>query len=110
MLNFCPLCVAEVYTLRCDAMQAGLRTTHYIVHPRLTDYAAKICSFSLFAKPVLIYFTIYRFLACRATAESRDIPQHRIDIANICKKLTFFLDKIDSRFAADSAVFIRPYA
>jgi hypothetical protein len=46
MLNFCPLCVAEVYTLRCDAMQAG----------------------------------------------------------------TIFLDKIDSRFAADSAVFIRPYA
>ena len=46
MLNFCSLCVAEVYALRCDAMRAG----------------------------------------------------------------TFFLDKIDSRFAADSAVFIRPYA
>ena len=28
----------------------GLRTTHYIVRPRLTIYAAKICSFSLFAK------------------------------------------------------------
>ena len=34
----------------------GLRTAHYIVRPRLTDYAAKICSFSLFAKPVLINF------------------------------------------------------
>ena len=30
----------------------GLRTTHYIVRPRLTDYAAKICSLSLFARPV----------------------------------------------------------
>ena len=56
MLNFCPLCVAEVYALRCDAMRAGLRTTHYIVLPRLTVYSAKICSFSLFAKPVLINF------------------------------------------------------
>ena len=27
MLNFCPLCVAEVYALRCDAMLAG--TSHY---------------------------------------------------------------------------------
>ena len=34
----------------------GLRTTHYIVRPRLTVYAAKICSFSLFANPVLINF------------------------------------------------------
>ena len=39
--------------MRC---RRGLRTTHYIVLPRLTDYAAKICSFSLFAKPVLINF------------------------------------------------------
>ena len=39
--------------MRC---RRGLRTTHYIVLPRLTDYAAKICSFSLFAKPVLIIF------------------------------------------------------
>ena len=34
----------------------GLRATHYIVLPRLTIYAAKIYSFSLFAKPVLINF------------------------------------------------------
>ena len=58
MLNFCPLCVAEVYTLRCDVMRCGrgLRATHYIVQPRLTVYAGKICSFSLFTKPVLINF------------------------------------------------------
>ena len=31
----------------------GLRATHYIVLPRLTIYAAKICSFSLFAKQML---------------------------------------------------------
>jgi hypothetical protein len=31
----------------------GLRATHYIVRPRLTDYAAKICSFSL----VLVRYT-----------------------------------------------------
>ena len=39
MLNFCPLCVAEVYALRCDVMRCGrgLRTTHHIVRPRLTD-------------------------------------------------------------------------
>ena len=42
----------------CGVMRCwrGLRTTHYIVLPRLTIYAAKICSFSLFAKPVLINF------------------------------------------------------
>ena len=34
----------------------GLRATHYIVQPRLTVYAATICSFSLFTKPVLINF------------------------------------------------------
>ena len=87
MLNFCPLCVAEVYTLRCDAMLAG--TSHYPLHRPTTTYyfgarnrhrrwsergrnrlsdkgchpfyefpydSAKICSFSLFAKPVLINF------------------------------------------------------
>ena len=87
MLNFCPLCVAEVYALRCDAMQAG--TSHYPLHRPATTYcfgarnrhrrwsergrnrlsdkgchpfyefpynSAKICSFSLFAKPVLINF------------------------------------------------------
>ena len=34
----------------CGVMRCGrgLRTTHYIVRPRLTVYAAKICSFSLF--------------------------------------------------------------
>ena len=39
----------------CGVMRCGrgLRTTHYIVLPRLTIYAAKICSFSLFAKPIL---------------------------------------------------------
>ena len=36
MLNFCPLCVAEVYTLRCDAMQAG--TSHYPLHRPSTTY------------------------------------------------------------------------
>ena len=76
MLNFCPLCVAEVYALRCDAMRAG--TSHYPLHRPTTTYCfkarnriairvvipstnspidfAKICSFSLFAKPVLINF------------------------------------------------------
>ena len=73
MLNFCPLCVAEVYALRCDAMRAG--TSHYPLHRPTTTYyfrarnrlsdkgchpfyefpydSAKICSFSLFAKPIL---------------------------------------------------------
>ena len=36
MLNFCPLCVAEVYTLRCDAMQAG--TSRYPLHRPTTTY------------------------------------------------------------------------
>ena len=36
MLNFCPLCVAEVYTLRCDAMRAG--TSRYPLHRPTTTY------------------------------------------------------------------------
>ena len=36
MLNFCPLCVAEVYTLRCDAMLAG--TSRYPLHRPATTY------------------------------------------------------------------------
>ena len=40
MLNFCPLCMAEVYTLGVMRCGRGLRTTHYIVLPRLTIYAA----------------------------------------------------------------------
>ena len=36
MLNFCPLCVAEVYALRCDAMRAG--TSHYPLHRPTTTY------------------------------------------------------------------------
>ena len=36
MLNFCPLCVAEVYTLRCDAMLAG--TSRYPLHRPTTTY------------------------------------------------------------------------
>ena len=36
MLNFCPLCVAEVYALRCDAMRAG--TSHYPLHRPSTTY------------------------------------------------------------------------
>ena len=36
ILNFCPLCVAEVYTLRCDAMQAG--TSRYPLHRPATTY------------------------------------------------------------------------
>ena len=66
MLNFCPLCVAEVYALRRDAMRAG--TSHYPLHHPTTTYyfrarnrlsdkgchpfyefpddPAKICSFS----------------------------------------------------------------
>ena len=76
MLNFCPLCVAEVYALRRDAMRAG--TSRYPLHRPTTTYcfrarnrlsdkgchpfyefpddSAKICSFSLFAKPILINF------------------------------------------------------
>ena len=66
MLNFCPLCVAEVYALRCDAMLAG--TSRYPLHRPTTTYCfgarnrlsdkgchpfyefpddpAKVCSFS----------------------------------------------------------------
>ena len=73
MLNFCPLCVAEVYAQRCDAMRAG--TSRYPLHRPTTTYCfrarnrlsdkgchpfyefpydiAKICSFSLFAKQML---------------------------------------------------------
>ena len=36
MLNFCPLCVAEVYALGVMRCGRGLRATHYIVLPRLT--------------------------------------------------------------------------
>ena len=36
MLNFCPLCVAEVYALRCDAMRAG--TSRYPLHRPTTTY------------------------------------------------------------------------
>ena len=36
MLNFCPVCVVEVYTLRCDAMRAG--TSHYPLHRPSTTY------------------------------------------------------------------------
>ena len=36
MLNFCPLCVAEVYSLRCDAMLAG--TSRYPLHRPATTY------------------------------------------------------------------------
>ena len=73
MLNFCPVCVAEVYALRCDAMRAG--TSRYPLHRPTTTYCfkarnrrsdkgchpfyefpydpAKICSFSCFT--FLIY-------------------------------------------------------
>ena len=36
MLNFCPLCVVEVYALRCDAMRAG--TSRYPLHRPTTTY------------------------------------------------------------------------
>ena len=36
MLNFCPLCVAEVYAQRCDAMRAG--TSRYPLHRPTTTY------------------------------------------------------------------------
>ena len=36
MLNFCPLCVAEVYALRRDAMRAG--TSRYPLHRPTTTY------------------------------------------------------------------------
>ena len=45
MLNFCPYAWRRFTprgVMRCGR---GLRTTHYIVRPRLTDYVAKICSF-----------------------------------------------------------------
>ena len=32
MLNFCPLCVAEVYTLRCDAMEDYAKKCKYTNH------------------------------------------------------------------------------
>lgn len=39
MLNFCPLCVVEVYALRCDAMRAG--TSRYPLHRPTTTYCFK---------------------------------------------------------------------
>ena len=36
MLDFCPLCVAEVYALRCDAMRAG--TSRCPLHRPSTTY------------------------------------------------------------------------
>ena len=56
MLDFCPLCVAEVYAQRCDAMRAG--TSHYPLHHPTTTYylCCKDMQFSLFAKPILINF------------------------------------------------------
>ena len=40
MLNFCPLCVAEVYALRRDAMRAG--TSRYPLHRPTTTYCFRI--------------------------------------------------------------------
>ena len=59
MLNFCPFCVAEVYTLRCDAMLAG--TSHYPLHRPTTTYY--LCC---------IRYAVFLLLSCR---RSRDITQ-----------------------------------
>ena len=59
MLNFCPFCVAEVYTLRCDAMLAG--TSHYPLHRPTTTYY--LCC---------IRSAVFLLLSCR---RSRDITQ-----------------------------------
>ena len=55
-----------------------LRTTHYIVLPRLTDYAAKICSFSLFARPVNLLN--FRPLHFHMTVHKEKLSQWRLDI------------------------------
>ena len=46
MLNFCPLCVAEVYALRCDAMLAG--TSHYPLHRPTTTYYLYCTRYAVF--------------------------------------------------------------
>ena len=46
MLNFCPLCVAEVYTPRRDAMQAG--TSRYPLHRPTTTYCLCCKAYAVF--------------------------------------------------------------
>ena len=46
MLNFCPLCVAEVYALRCDAMLAG--TSRYPLHRPATTYCLCCIRYAVF--------------------------------------------------------------
>ena len=54
----------------------GLRTTHYIVQPRLTIYAAKICSFSVFTNSMHIScdYTFYLFRILSFRLELRRPP------------------------------------
>jgi len=47
MLNFCPLCVAEVYALRCDAMRAG--TSRYPLHRPTTTYCLRCKDMQFFS-------------------------------------------------------------
>ena len=46
MLNFCPLCVAQVYAQRCDAMRAG--TSRYPLHRPSTTYCLWCTSYAVF--------------------------------------------------------------
>ena len=57
MLNFCPLCVAEVYALRSYAMRAG--TSHYPLHRPTTTYY--LCHKDM------QFFCIYKLHACLMT-------------------------------------------
>ena len=55
MLNFCPLCVAEVYALRCDAMQAG--TSHYPLHRPTTTYYLCCIRYAVFLYLLNLYLS-----------------------------------------------------
>ena len=54
MLNFCPLCVAEVYAQRCDAMRAG--TSRCPLHRPSTTYYLYCIRCAVF-----LYFKTYTY-------------------------------------------------
>ena len=63
MLDFCPLCMAEVYALRRDAMRAG--TSRYPLHRPTTTYY-------LCCKDMLFFSRVMTCLPTEMIAEPSD--------------------------------------
>ena len=109
MLNFCPLCVAEVYALRCDAMRAG--TSHYPLHRPATTYCLCCISYAVFLYLQNLYLStskrcikmgipslnsaILYIISLYFNLSSREISRHHANITNIPNlghKTALFLD------------------